>query len=112
MATKSNGNWRIAGFILTSATILVAIVLAWGDQKGELKAQGTASGLHVAIDAKRHVDLKKDGCDPSQANTTEIAVIKTIIKTELPAIKQDIRELRVEQKADTQLILEEIRKNK
>lgn len=105
---RTNGNLRIAGFILTVAVLLGTMLLAWGDQKGDFREQRVKDERHEAEDAKRDADLKKDGCDIAQDTVTKVAVIES----ELPAIKEDIRELRVEQKADTALILRAIRDNR
>ncbi len=63
------------------------------------------TNTHETGDTAENLDkLESSGCKPSRTNTIEVAVIKT----EITAIKDDVREMRVEQRADTKAILKAI----
>lgn len=78
--SKRNGTIKLAGFVLLVAGLFASILLAWGDQKGDIKAQGQKVDTHLIQSAKDTTALKDDGCDPAKANTTSIAVLEVELK--------------------------------
>ncbi len=64
---------------------------------------------HQTDDTAEDLDaLKIEGCNPAKDLTVSVAVIGTKVEN----IEQDVADLRVEQRADTQAILEAINENK
>ena len=92
---KMNGNTKIIGLIITLAVIFASIVGTW-----------TVYGEHIDKNACEIEELEKDGCDPAQKHTTEIAVVKR----DMSSIKEDVSEIRREQKQGFERILERLDK--
>ncbi len=85
------------GLLIVVGLAIAAMSAGWVDHNSDIKAIGVKADT-----------MKVEGCDPAKKSVTDVAVIKT----EVVAIKEDVREMRAEQKAGTQAILEAINENK
>lgn len=86
----------IIGLII-SATVIGAGLIAYA-----------VTNTHQTDDTAQDLEnLKVDGCGPSKQNTTSVAVIET----KLENIEKNMTQMRIEQTADTQRIIDAIEKN-
>ncbi len=85
------------GLLIVVGLSIAAMSVGWADHNSDIKAIGVKGDT-----------MKAEGCDPAKKSVTDVAVIKT----EVAAIKEDVREMRVEQRADTNKILAAIKENK
>ncbi len=100
MAKKIDG-WASALAIL-GACVAISTIAARVTSRVETQAVQA----HIVEDTTKTVGgLKKDGCDPAVEARINIAVIGVEIKN----IKDDVADLRVEQRADTEAILKAIK---
>ena len=85
------------GLLIFVALAIAAMSAGWVDHNSDIKAIGVKTDT-----------MKAEGCDPAKKTVTDVAVIKT----EVAAIKEDVREMRIEQQADTKEILAAIKESK
>ncbi len=85
------------GLLIVVGLAIAAMSAGWVDHNSDIKAIGVKADT-----------MKAEGCDPAKKSVTDVAVIKT----EVVAIKEDVREMRVEQQADTKEILAAIKENR
>ncbi len=81
------------GLLIVTGLAIAGMSAGWVDHNSDIKA--------IGVKADR---IKVEGCDPAKKTVTDVAVIKT----EVAAIKEDVREMRIEQKADTKAIIKAI----
>ncbi len=85
------------GLLIFVALAIAAMSAGWVDHNSDIEAIGVKTDT-----------MKAEGCDPAKKTVTDVAVIKT----EVAAIKEDVREMRIEQQADTKEILAAIKESK
>ena len=85
------------GLLIIVGGAIAAMSAGWVDHNSDIKAIGVKADT-----------IKAEGCDPAKKTVTDMAVVKT----EVAAIKEDVREMRVEQQADTKEILAAIKESK
>ena len=102
MAKKLNSSVSILAII--GACAAISAIAARITSRVETQAIQT----HVVADTAEAVSgLKEDGCDPAVEARTNIAVFGVEIKN----LKEDVAELRIEQRDDTKAILKAIHEN-
>ena len=106
-------NWvKLAGFMVTVLVLLGTIGASYWDHKGDVRV---LTSTVEASDLLRKTELdaaNKLGCHPSAKNTESISQIKTdiaVTKQSVGNIKEDVAELRTEQRQNTKTILEAIK---
>ena len=101
MAKKTkNGTYKI--YLFVGLCVGLTTLISWATTT----VQKMATDSHIVEDTTKAVGgLKKDGCDPAVEARINIAVIGVEIKN----IKDDVADLRVEQRADTEAILKAIK---
>lgn len=74
-----NGAVKWLGLALTILVLVGGLAVTWGVYGSDIKGN-----------SKNHIELKEDGCKPSQAHTTQIAVIQTTQQT----MQRDIADIK------------------
>ncbi len=101
MAKEKTGNGKRLNLAIAGLAITLLVI-------GSSGLTNYVNTQHETSDATKAIGvLKTDGCDPAKKSVTDVAVIKT----EVAAIKEDVREMRAEQRAGKKEILEAIEKN-
>ena len=85
------------GLLITVGLTIAAMSAGWVDHNSDIEAIGVKTDT-----------MKVEGCDPAKKTVTDVAVIKT----EVAAIKEDVREMRIEQRIGKQEILTAIKESK
>ncbi len=85
------------GLLIIVGLAIAAMSAGWADHNSDIKAIGVKADT-----------IKAEGCDPAKKSITDVAVIKT----QVAAIKEDVREMRVEQQAGKKEILAAIKESR
>lgn len=74
------------GLLIVVGLAVAGMSAGWVDHNSDIKAIGVKADT-----------IKTGGCDPAKKSVTDVAVIKR----DVAAIEEDVREIRIEQKAES-----------
>ncbi len=105
---KRNGGFKITiSVAITLAVLITGMGAGFQRQQSSIENVGEKVDEHCKASKELAAAAKEDGCDPSHKNEMDIAVMKG----SMDRVEADVAELRIQQSADTAMILQAIRDN-